>query len=63
VLQVQARVRGALSGNPQTAAQLAAGLGEDAEAVFHALGHLAANDARVKASRGTTVAGDTFSVV
>ena len=63
VLKVLAKVRGALSVNPQTADQLAAGLGEDAEGVFHALRHLAANDPKVKATLGTTPAADTFALV
>jgi glucose-6-phosphate isomerase len=62
VLQLQGKVRGALSVNPQSAAQLGAALGEDAEAVLHALNHLAANDARIRAVRGETVAADTFAL-
>jgi glucose-6-phosphate isomerase len=62
VLKVLAKVRGALSVNPQTAGQLAAALSEDAEAVFHALNHLAANDPRVKLAPGATAATDTFAL-
>jgi len=35
-------------------------LGEDAEAVFHALNHLAANDTRVRKQSGETAGSDTF---
>ncbi|MEI9898470.1 MAG: hypothetical protein WDN28_32590 [Chthoniobacter sp.] len=48
VLKTLASVHGALSATPQTASQIAATLVEDAEAVFHALNHLAANDSRVQ---------------
>ena len=62
VLQLQGKVRGALSADPQSAAQIGATLGEDAEAVLHALNHLAANDARIRTMRGETVAVDTFAL-
>ncbi len=62
VLKLLARVRGALSAEPQTAGDLGAALGEDAEAVWHALTHLAANDARVTAAPGATAAADTFAL-
>ena len=61
VLAVLARVRGALSADAQTASEMAAALGEDAEAVWHALTHLAANDAGVKRVAGAGPAGDTFA--
>ncbi len=63
VLKVLARVREGLSANPQTAGQLAVTLEADAEAVFHALNHLAANDARVKSTPGPTAASDSFALV
>ena len=62
VLKLLARTRGALSAQPQTAGQIASALGEDAEAVYHALTHLAANDARVRATAGATVAADAFAL-
>jgi tRNA A37 threonylcarbamoyltransferase TsaD len=62
VLKLLARTRGALSAQPQTAGQLAAALGEDAEAVHHALTHLAANDVRVKFTAGATIAVDVFAL-
>ncbi len=62
VLKLLARVKGALSAEPQTAGDLGAALGEDAEAVWHALTHLAANDARVTAVTGATAAADTFAL-
>ena len=61
VLKTIGRVRSSLSANPQTAAQIATALGEDAEAVYHALNHLAANDAQVKLAAGASAALDTFS--
>jgi glucose-6-phosphate isomerase len=61
VLALQARVRGALSANPQTAVQIAAALEAEVEAVFHALNHLAANGA-ARLTPGATVADDTFAV-
>ena len=62
VLKLLARTKGALSAQPRTADQITAVLGEDGEAVWHALTHLAANDARVKATTGTTPAADSFAV-
>jgi glucose-6-phosphate isomerase len=62
VLKTLAKVKSALSKNPQTATQIADGLGEEAEAVYHALNHLAANDARVKTTPGATAADDTFAL-
>ena len=62
VLKLLGKVRGALSANPQTATQIATALGEDPEAVFHALTHLAANAPGVKAAPGAGPAADTFSV-
>jgi len=62
VLQVLAKVRGALSANPQTAGEMAAALEEDPEAVFHALQHLAANDGRVTATPGSGAAADSFAL-
>ena len=62
VLKLQAKVRGGLSVNPQSAPQIAAALDEDPEAVLHALNHLAANDTRIQAVRGDTVAVDTFAL-
>ena len=60
VLKTLAAVRGALSATPQTAPQVGTALGEDAEAVYHALNHLAANDAQVKAVFGAHPGEDTF---
>ncbi len=63
VLKLLARVKDALSAQPQTTVQIGTALGEDAEAVYHALTHLAANDARVQATPGATPAADTFALV
>jgi glucose-6-phosphate isomerase len=60
VLKTLSKVKTALSANPQTAPQIAAALGEDVEAVYHALNHLAANDGRVRAQTGATAAADRF---
>ena len=62
VLKLLARVKDALSAQPQTATQLGAALGEDAEAVWHALTHLAVNDPRVQTASGATPAADTFAL-
>ncbi|HYR59336.1 MAG TPA: glucose-6-phosphate isomerase [Chthoniobacteraceae bacterium] len=62
VLKTLARVRGGLSANPQTAGQIAGALGEEPEAVCHALEHLAANDARVQVARGAGPGADAFSI-
>jgi glucose-6-phosphate isomerase len=62
VLRLQLRVRGALSAEPRTAAQLAQSLGEEPEAVFHALSHLAANDARVRRVAGGAPGVQTFAL-
>jgi glucose-6-phosphate isomerase len=61
VLKMIGRAGGALSAQGQTAAQVAAALGEDPEGVYHALVHLAANDSRVRMARGATAAADTFA--
>jgi glucose-6-phosphate isomerase len=62
VLKLQHAVRAALKPTPQTASQLATALGEDPEAVYHALTHLAANAGAI-AHAGTTPAEDAFSAV
>jgi len=61
VLKLQLKVRAALSAEAKTAEQIATGVGEDAEAVFHTLTHLAANDAKVRGTAGTP-AQQAFSV-
>ncbi|MEQ1859304.1 MAG: glucose-6-phosphate isomerase [Chthoniobacteraceae bacterium] len=60
VLALQQKVRAALSATPQTAAEVAAKIADDAEAVFHALTHLAANGA-AKATHGASAAEDRFA--
>lgn len=62
VLKTFGRVRGVLSATPQTAGEVATALGEDPEAVYHALNHLAANTNAVQVTRGDTVASDTFAL-
>ncbi len=63
VLKLQARVRGALSATPQTAAQIGAALREEAESVYHVLVHLAANDPRVKLTEAAGPESDSFGEV
>jgi glucose-6-phosphate isomerase len=62
VLKLQLRVRGALSAAAQTAAQIGKTLGEDPEAVFHALTHLAANDAKVRRVNAGAPGEQTFEL-
>ena len=62
VLKLLAKTKAALSAQPQTAAQVGATLSEDAEAVYHTLTHLAANDARVQSAPGATAGADTFAL-
>jgi glucose-6-phosphate isomerase len=62
VLKTLSRVRGSLSATAQTAAQVATALGEDPEAVFHALNHLAANDKHVRKQSGGAPGADSFQL-
>jgi glucose-6-phosphate isomerase len=62
VLQVQQKVRSALSAAAQTAPQIAAKIGEDPEAVYHALTHLAANASGVTVAPAASPAEDAFSL-
>ena len=60
VLKLQQRVRGALGATDATADQIAEGLGEEPEAVFHALTHLATNDPQVRRTAGGPPREQTF---
>ena len=61
VLALQRRVRDQLQAAPgSTAAEIAAGVSADPEAVYHVLRHLAANDGGVAMSRDTTPASQKF---
>ncbi|HEX5175547.1 MAG TPA: glucose-6-phosphate isomerase, partial [Chthoniobacteraceae bacterium] len=65
VLELQLRVRDLLvksGGGGRSAAEIAEQLRADAEAVYHVLTHLAANDRRVRSTRGATPAKDQFSL-
>ncbi|MHA3774662.1 glucose-6-phosphate isomerase [Verrucomicrobiota bacterium sgz303538] len=65
VLQLQLRVRQALAesgAEPRTAAEIASGIHEDPEAVFHVLEHLVANNPSVKASLNANPSERTFSL-
>jgi glucose-6-phosphate isomerase len=59
VLALQLKARAALSAEAKTAEQIATAIGEEPEAVFHMLTHLAANDAKVRGTTGSP-AGQTF---
>ncbi len=61
VLALQTKVRAALGAEAKTAGQIAQAIGDEPEAVFHALTHLAANDAKVRLTPGTP-AQQAFSV-
>jgi glucose-6-phosphate isomerase len=60
VLKLQQKAAAALSANPQTADEIGARIGEDPEAVFHALTHLAANHSAIRVSLGGSAAEDRF---
>jgi glucose-6-phosphate isomerase len=62
VLALQGRVKGALSAQAQTASEIGGALGEDAESVYHALTHLAANDAKIAVTRGGSPDADSFAL-
>ena len=62
VLKLQLQVRASLSAEARTAEQIAQSLGEDAEAVFHALTHLAANDGKVRRVVNGAPGQQTFSL-
>jgi glucose-6-phosphate isomerase len=62
VLKLLGRVKGVLSAEAQAAGQIGTILGEDPEAVWHALTHLAANEDHVKVMRGANPAADTFNL-
>ena len=61
VLKTQLAVRAALGAQPKTAAEIAVQAGEDAEATYHALVHLASNDPAVKRVAGGRPAEQTFA--
>jgi glucose-6-phosphate isomerase len=63
VLGTLAKVRGALTAEPEAAAAIAGAIAADAEAVYHSLNHLAANDPRVVVTRGENAASDTFALI
>ncbi|PZR73027.1 MAG: glucose-6-phosphate isomerase, partial [Chthoniobacterales bacterium] len=60
LLQLQNKVRAQLNQTPQTADEIARGLSPDAEAVYHVLEHLSANDPRLQSESGATAAEDKF---
>ena len=60
LLQLQSQVHEKLSSTGQTAEKIARSIDADPEDVFHALRHLASNDAHVQISRGEEPAEDKF---
>ncbi len=60
LLQLQEKVRKDLNGRPRTAEEIARPLQADAEAVYHILQHLRANDPAVQMQRGAKVAEEKF---
>jgi glucose-6-phosphate isomerase len=62
LLQLQKQVRAQLSGERKTAEEIARSVDADPEDVFHLLGHLASNDARIKVAAGDEAADDRFSL-
>jgi glucose-6-phosphate isomerase len=62
VLQLQQKVRSALSGAAQTAPTIASKIGEDPEAVYHVLTHLAANASGVTVAPAASPVEDAFSL-
>jgi glucose-6-phosphate isomerase len=62
LLQLQKQVREELSGAAKTAEEIARAVHADPEDVFHALRHLASNDARIKVTAGDEPADDRFSL-
>lgn len=61
VLLLQKQVLAALEPSPKTAAEVAAKIGADAEAVYHVLTHLSANEPSVAIGTGEGPASDRFS--
>lgn len=65
ILQLQLSVRTSLQnakGRPQSAEEIAAGVGADAEDVYHVLEHLLANDKNLVRADGANPAGEKFSL-
>ena len=65
VLQLQGKVQRALNdgrGQARSAQQIAEVISEDAEAVYHALRHLAANNSSIHASLKSQPSEDTFAL-
>ena len=62
LLQLQNKVRAQLNTTPQSADEIAGGLPAEAEAVYHVLEHLRANDPRVKSESGASLANDKFFI-
>jgi glucose-6-phosphate isomerase len=63
VLALQGKVRGALKTSPQTVTEIATAVGADAEAVYHVLNHLVANNRNIQRASGKSLANEQFSLV
>jgi glucose-6-phosphate isomerase len=61
VLKTQHSARASLTAQPRNCVEIAAQIGEDPEAVYHALVHLASNDPAVKRVGGGRPAEQTFA--
>jgi Glucose-6-phosphate isomerase len=62
LLQLQERVCEELSGEKETAEQIARSLDADPEDVFHLSRHLASNEPRIKVAAGDEAADDRFAL-
>ena len=62
LLELQSEVHGQLSKSAKTVEEIARSLDADPEDVFHALRHLASNDAAITTSSGEHAGDDKFSL-
>jgi glucose-6-phosphate isomerase len=62
VLKTLGKVRAALTEKAATSGEIARQLGEDAEDVYHALHHLAANDSQISRTAAAKVGEDRFAL-
>ena len=62
LLQLQTQVRENLTASGKTAEEIARSIDADPEDVFHVLGHLAANDSRIRVMAGEQPGDEAFSL-
>ena len=62
LLQLQMQARAELSASPRTAEEIARAIKADPEDVFHALRHLASNEATIRTTAGAHAGDDKFSL-